>query len=65
MRESKSKPESAEGAEAAEASTTRTLGLNQLTEFIIGAAIEVHRVDGVRLGSRRVFTAETQRRREF
>ena len=46
MRESKSKPESAEGAEAAEASATRTLGLNRLTELIIGAAIEVHRATG-------------------
>jgi len=46
MRESKSKPEIAEGAEAAETAMPRALGLNQLTEIIIGAAIEVHRATG-------------------
>ena len=44
MRESKSKPESAEGAEVT--SPARAPRLNQLTELIIGAAIEVHRATG-------------------
>jgi GxxExxY protein len=44
MRDSKSKPERAEGAEVTFVS--RGLRLNQLTELIIGAAIEVHRVTG-------------------
>src|ERR1035438_10495161 len=42
MRESKSKPESAEGAEVIGSSLEPRL----LTEMIIGAAIEVHRVTG-------------------
>jgi len=46
MRESKSKPESAEEAESAEGAAPRALGLNRLTELIIGAAIEVHRATG-------------------
>jgi len=46
MRERTSKPENAEVAEVAEASSTRVLGLNQLTELIIGAAIEVHLATG-------------------
>jgi GxxExxY protein len=41
---SKSKPESAEGAEGR--SVPRHLGLDGLTESIIGAAIEVHRQTG-------------------
>ena len=44
MRESKSKPEYAEGAEVTGA--PRGLRSNQMTELIIGAAIEVHRVTG-------------------
>lgn len=44
MRESKSKPENAEGAEVTCVPTG--LGANQLTELIIAAAIEVHRVTG-------------------
>ena len=46
MREPKSKPEIAEVAEAAETPAPRALGLNRLTEIIIGAAIEVHRATG-------------------
>jgi GxxExxY protein len=46
MRESKSKPESAVGAAGAEVSAPRAHRLNQLTEAIIGAAIEVHRATG-------------------
>ena len=46
MRNSKSKPENAEGAENAEGVMPGTLGLNELTELIIGAAIEVHRCTG-------------------
>jgi GxxExxY protein len=46
MKNSKSKPESAEGAEGAESAMPRPLGLNELTEKIIGAAIEVHRETG-------------------
>jgi GxxExxY protein len=44
MREAKSKPESAEGAEVT--CSTRAVAFNQLTELIIGAAIEVHRATG-------------------
>ena len=44
MRESKAKPESAEGAEVICA--PRAGGLNRLTELIIGGAIEVHRNTG-------------------
>ena len=43
MRDSKSKPESAEEAEVTGSPRAR---LNQLTELIIGAAIEVHRATG-------------------
>jgi GxxExxY protein len=46
MRNSKSKPESTEVAEATEISVPRVSGLNRLTELIIGAAIEVHRNTG-------------------
>ena len=46
MREATSKPESAEGAESAEGSAPRAYRLNELTELIIGAAIEVHRATG-------------------
>jgi GxxExxY protein len=46
MRDSKSTPESTEGAEATEISVPRVFGLNRLTELIIGAAIEVHRNTG-------------------
>jgi GxxExxY protein len=46
MRESKSKPKSTEVAEITEAGIPGALGLNRLTELIIGAAIEVHRNTG-------------------
>ena len=44
MREAKSKPETVEGAEVTLVSPG--IRLNHLTELIIGAAIEVHRVTG-------------------
>ena len=46
MRESKSKSEVTEVAEATEGASPRFSGLNHLTELIIGAAIEVHRNTG-------------------
>jgi GxxExxY protein len=46
MRESKSKSENTEVREGTEPELPRVLGLNRLTELIIGAAIEVHRNTG-------------------
>src|SRR5215467_7098530 len=46
MERTTSKPESAEVAESAEGAKPQASTLNQLTELIIGAAIEVHRVTG-------------------
>lgn len=46
MRDSKSTPEITEATEITEVGVPRPLRLNQLTELIIGAAIEVHRNTG-------------------
>src|SRR5580704_3091180 len=46
MRELKSKSENTEVGESTEVELPQVLGLNRLTELIIGAAIEVHRNTG-------------------
>src|ERR1700722_8200069 len=46
MRESKSTSETTEVGEGTEVELPQVLGLNRLTELIIGAAIEMHRNTG-------------------